>query len=571
MEKLMSRKNVVHKFLDFSEEPDNSPCFHTLDGLPQSGKAKALMWHIISSIVYSQKVIVFFRNIWTDPIQFKNTLKRAKKEVCDYLEKKGMRNYFNLEYTTDPECEEWTNPHSNINVMLLMGNYTQAAKLYKNSEGDCEYNIFIDEADLVINTNETSLEKSFRPVLNSLIDGAKRVVCCTATPLGVLFNDQVNVKCSDTVHLPIPENYHGMDNIESHVIPTKTKNYSAASIKNIFDVDDYLEKYLALFEKKLPYENHPVISLIKNSMLKIHHLQILEYSIKKLKDVLCIVFEGDKIIFSGIKENSIKIKNKKYIKKDNKIFVSKITIQEALQYLKENGNVKKYPRICIVAGKLADRGINFTSSDYNWHITEEYYRTSKSSHTSNLIQSMRVFGISNDTIKRSIYTTDDILSDIKKTYEVTKNIFLDAAKSQEELLFTLLLNKKIQREKMPGRKLTKLKNPFKIVRSLDTSEVRGRLTKSEMQRLTLVQFPKWARDETKIALFMKDLDPKKIYSYVEFKEYCELKNIVMNHLFDIKYANGSQGYGTIILRNEDSTYQLYPELVHSFELNFNFL
>ena len=78
-------------------------------------------------------------------------------------------------------------------------------------------------------------------------------------------------------------------------------------------------------------------------------------------------------------------------------------------------------------------------------------------------------------------------------------------------------------------------------------------------------FPKWAKAETKIANFMKDLDPTKKYTRKEMNEYCKEKGI--NDLHHFTNA-GKTKYGMIIKIIKDQ-YYLYPELVEDFNKNFN--
>ena len=90
----------------------------------------------------------------------------------------------------------------------------------------------------------------------------------------------------------------------------------------------------------------------------------------------------------------------------------------------------------------------------------------------------------------------------------------------------------------------------------------------EFDRLTTKMFPKWSKDDTKIARFMKNLDPKKEYTKDEMKELCDLVGITnIGQIINSKMGVGGHGFGTIIKKTED-TYQLYPSLVESFKKHF---
>ena len=64
---------------------------------------------------------------------------------------------------------------------------------------------------------------------------------------------------------------------------------------------------------------------------------------------------------------------------------------------------------------------------------------------------------------------------------------------------------------------------------------------------------------------MHDLDPRKLYTKEEFKEYTKEKGInTLKHLF--KHGDGH--YNGQIINTENDKYFLYPELIPSFEKHF---
>ena len=92
-------------------------------------------------------------------------------------------------------------------------------------------------------------------------------------------------------------------------------------------------------------------------------------------------------------------------------------------------------------------------------------------------------------------------------------------------------------------------------------EIEHELDEAEFKRLTEVMFPKWSKADTKIARFMRDLDPRKKYTEAEMKEYCKEKGI--NRLRQVMIYQGTTGHGYII-KEKYSEYYLYPELVKKF-------
>jgi hypothetical protein len=123
---------------------------------------------------------------------------------------------------------------------------------------------------------------------------------------------------------------------------------------------------------------------------------------------------------------------------------------------------------------------------------------------------------------------------------------------------------------MPKRKLCL--NPMPMCITKGNADDFGDIEdpSGEFNRLRTDCFPKWSAidNRNKIALFMHELNPHKVYTREEFYEYCGEKSITdPGKLFNIE--RGGKGYGSIIRVNRDATYQLYPELVDAFVQNFN--
>jgi hypothetical protein len=85
----------------------------------------------------------------------------------------------------------------------------------------------------------------------------------------------------------------------------------------------------------------------------------------------------------------------------------------------------------------------------------------------------------------------------------------------------------------------------------------------EFKRLTKKMFPKWSKDNSKIANFMKNLDPHKEYNENEIKELVNTYKLGRLLLLQ-KYNYGlSNGWGQIIQKN-NNLYRLYPCLINDF-------
>jgi hypothetical protein len=322
-------------------------------------------------------------------------------------------------------------------------------------------------------------------------------------------------------------------------------------------------------------------------------------------------------------------------------FSGKVGIATVLQWLKDNGGVKRFPRIITISGKLAGRGISFTSKDYGkylrgfnspygrpdfmgWRLTSMYYLVPKTTNQPNLLQGAgRLACIVRDNIPTYLYTTEQIFSDIRKAYWTQEELLARARIIQHDcqniLLRDAIQQIKIQADKVSKRHLTLnedrrlpkenlVKDDRKQPGAFDKKETydklqpdtnkdeidqfnhsfetiideiyeekerveqikNGKIVKElpdvEFKRLTEKMFPKWATEDSKIARFMQNLDPKKVYMKTEIEEYTRTYGIVnIGQLLDINV--GTNGYGTII-KKVGNNYWLYPELIIVFEKFF---
>ena len=106
----------------------------------------------------------------------------------------------------------------------------------------------------------------------------------------------------------------------------------------------------------------------------------------------------------------------------------------------------------------------------------------------------------------------------------------------------------------------------KICEEVKEAGMANEVPQVEFVRLTTKMFPKWKTQDTKIARFMQNLDPKKIYSETEMRQYAKEKG--MKNIGQVQSINvGTNGFGTI-MKKSGTTFQLYPELVPAFEKYF---
>jgi hypothetical protein len=88
----------------------------------------------------------------------------------------------------------------------------------------------------------------------------------------------------------------------------------------------------------------------------------------------------------------------------------KLSINNILQYIKDE--IREVGNIVIASGRLASRGINFTSTDYKWHLTHQVLYMSKMSTNQDLVQSIRLCGCYNDDIPLTLFTSQGDINNL---------------------------------------------------------------------------------------------------------------------------------------------------------------
>jgi hypothetical protein len=252
------------------------------------------------------------------------------------------------------------------------------------------------------------------------------------------------------------------------------------------------------------------------------------------------------------------------------------SIRQTIQWFKDHGGVERFPRIMCMAGILAGRGISFTSKDHKWHLSEEYFIPSDSCDDPELIQKIRLSGNYDDSIPLTLYTPESVYSDLLKADATLEEIvnrlhgkMVESNQDSQSILPSLSMYKG-KFTKRNHRKVGKLafeltdyvsreERPFYFIERHFSNEEE----KEEIQIL-LPKFRDWATQDTKIANFMKELDPRKQYTKLEMKELLSGKGInSVTHLLEHRSLHSNR-YGKI-LQEYQGGYRLYPYLVSLFE------
>ena len=509
-------------------------------------------------------------------------------------------------------------------IILCLGNRTQLGnvnEIAKETSGS--FSLYIDEIDKV-DYGKTKDTESASDILKELKNQAYQVIGVTATPLDCIFSE-VELKSANQIRLSHPANYRGFSHIQ---IKPLIIDSDISSLDRVTDYDGLckadanLSPFLEEFSTSLPDFSWidkvyiPNTCLIKITRFVDSQINLFKGINKHFNGKFATVVCNGKGVCMYHPDLPLTFTVAGVSVKRGEFFNGNIA--DVLQYFKDNGNVDKFPRIIMIAGELAGRCISYVTRDYVWHLTDMYYNPAKSTpipemtHSAGRLCGLNMYkshlrlhtpmfvatalwnglNFTNEVINRAIASPLlDAAGEEKSFADSIKNIPMLKTKLPEKRDLTNkvkvnkrdfnLVSKNDGGESLESYKFELVEEPVAKVAKVDTPDVTQvatpvatpmvesvakELPEEEFVRLTTVMFPKWSKADTKIAKFMQNLDPRKVYTERDMKNLCKETGIQMlNQLLTINV--GSNGFGTII-KKINNKYQLYTELVSSFDKYF---
>jgi hypothetical protein len=408
-----------------NKDYDANNKYTLIKGFVQSGKTNYFILQAIYNYLQGIKTIIVLRNQYGDKHQFMSRL-----------------NTKLIEYNIPPSAL--------INITVILGNICQLKKAIEtvtNSDLIHKFVLMIDEVDFL--DHEGKDQKSIALVhLKSI---ALHTYGVSATVIDTFIQESIthrNIKIINT-----QSNYKSIKEVDWKIID-KPSTKKSISIIEKFKLNDFLDKLTNWNPIFCPeYDDyHPIIYLLKitSKILTMNYIQ--DYIYENYPDITTIVYNGN--------GNRIGITGQP-------IFTQKCSIGSSLTMLKEGG-WEKYPRILIISGELASRGISFVSDDYTysiknnklpWHLTGQYYYCSNQTKMPEIIQNQRYLGNFNDSIKIRCYTTEKLKEDILKAYNLNDvkliNDTIEISKEHNILTKHAIFKVKLSKKDMITRKLGK--------------------------------------------------------------------------------------------------------------------
>lgn len=348
--------------------------------------------------------------------------------------------------------------------------------------------LIMDEADVVDASASNSLAQK---AINALKEFATVIWNVTATAMTTIC--QNDIVPNNLFVMTKPEGYKDLDTVE--YIPLEFPAECSNTDKHDpFEKDKNLIPYLYEFSKKQPFRNVttlfkadlPVISLIKVGLSKKAQKDIANYISARYADkITAITYNGTVITLQGnsLPKIPFLIGKKKSIYHNGIHTINGLGIGQVISWLQSQG-IQKHPRIAILCGKMADRGITFCSSDYEkwmkkkqipWHLTEMYYIIGSTTDQPSVIQSAgRLAGVYRDNVPLRMYTNKPDV--IRKSHELQEEL-IDRAKTKEveetALMHDIISELEISARKIPEKRpiiATKLDKKIGFTKNLNKVE-----------------------------------------------------------------------------------------------------
>ena len=389
--------------------------YMTVKGHVQSGKTKFMICASTLFLICGYSVVIVLRNNKADQEQIHERLVLFEKEMNKAMS--SSKRTFNVCRTSSQAV---TVQQNKPRIYLTLGNGSSTLKMLKGLTEQVNtgkgITLFIDEVDFVDSCDGTRKSEVI-PLLKQHSHCIFGVSATIMDPLG-----KENVYSDDVILLSISPHYKGIPSIQVVEIDNSDVSavYTGKTTDNLFETDEGLMDFAKMFSDQKPFTFangvvHPHICLVNICRTKGPTVEAQARLARKFPDMMIVVYNGDGITYAYKKE----------------MVEYKGTISSMLQTVKEKFE-KNPPNILIFSGDLAGRGISFTSSDFKWHLTSMRLLVANQCDEPELIQRVRLCGIYYDDVPLTLYSTSDILCDIKKAYFRQEEIICNLKKKKDE-------------------------------------------------------------------------------------------------------------------------------------------
>lgn len=364
----------------------------------QSGKSS----FIIRSMLTNKTPIIVLRNLYGDSEQLQRGIATKVDQIIKYLANNKVVNHritlsdrvITGDSLTTKRVQEQLDRSlqgSDLHMMVCLANETQLGRVIEAvKEYPMMYTLIIDEMDYVdYGVDKKGVMCGTAQALITLKEFAHQTFAVTTTPLDVIFSEK-ELRVANQLCLTPPEDYRGFYDI---LVKPLDHEVSALNKKATYEEqlahDPNMKKFLDYFAKLGPdfswatKEYIPNLCLFKNTRFIENQVNLAQGINRDYPTIPTLVYNesGVMMTYRGMEE----VKVAGVTMKSGEF--AQVSIADALQHLHDNGGVKRFPRIIVISGDLAGRGISYVTKNYRWHTTDMYYIPAATTPIAEIIQS----------------------------------------------------------------------------------------------------------------------------------------------------------------------------------------
>lgn len=425
----------------------------------------------------------------------------------------------------------------------------------------------------------------------------------SATVFDILVGNS-NLPCHNIAVIRPPPSYKGIrDGVQFSAFAMPVEHWKEGTIHvdpNIRFVYEELGEIKPYTEKRYNVAGfaHPVICLHKTQRTRAHHDAFLwEFQTDPTtRDLWTVVLEdgrGVKIYSKSLSFDTMTLSGETLVDSTGSgLFIftkDNIDIQEVLQWFYDNGGCKRFHHIVIKSGDLAGRSRSYVSTNGKYHLTHQYFVPSKKDTIPNMIQACRLNHDRPDSIPLMMYAPEQVIIDLQRgalmqeeqlnrlkevqcnslTFDHVRQEIWSRCKVPKARLCNSRLNRDYKPIKIEGNDNGWSTEVYEIQENMvetvacidsdDDEEDTGVIPPDEFSRLEIL-FNKWSKSDTKIARFMRELDPEKFYTAADIKK----SGLDVNNMLGTRDSSKHNCYGMILEKIGNGRYRLYRELVPLF-------
>lgn len=530
-----------------SESDFSSPKTKLIAGHVQSGKSAVICGLAVYMVkVLKKPVVIVVRNYTAD-----------YKQLASKFDRNGSFEEFDVlvHYAKDVNSNQIFHPNYPA-ITICLEHQTQLRKLIESHRNRPEaFCLIADEADAICYKQYDDRERIAQ--FTELWSRAQQFIAITATAFDMLYMES-RLDNQSIYQLPVPEFYKGIQHPDFSfgVLPQKfdfnLSNISPSVAKLSDDMEAFYLDLLDTPTFELDDGYHPVICLQKTESVIRKQVQSLAALARHPvfgEEFIVMTYNGDGVylyapfdIGRTIAETHGADIKLVYLSDIRNVFHYKdLGIHHILQHLKDLNQPDRIKHIVIIGGQMVSRGLNIVSTDYQWHLTHQIYKTSAQSTCAEDIQGCRIFGVYRDNIPTRLYCLQKDINNITQAQHLQERIYEGASFHQlTESLPQLCEKIKVFKGLIPRKRTTKkcMEPQWKKVQSerAQYEEVQERESKeedgsgwlvyqtSEIQKKAYQDIEKVLLDQGWINMWIKRSD---IQTYIPEREW-DLRDLKHN-------------------------------------------